>query len=217
MNLGFNNVVVPAQYLRKAGLHMGATLTSVSYNATETYEYIDIELDLEGKKFRERTFIPTADKVFPKKKYKEGVIVGEETKQEAYERSINEIVTKLFHLGATYLPEDELKASVSASNWKELVEKFNKALNLSGKRDQKLNFLTVWKNNDTKRSSNLIVPEKTRWVEAYKEGEGAYIKLNSWQAENQLVEKYPYQGNATEAPAGDTVLSGTTADSDLPF
>lgn len=220
MELGFSGVNVSnsekVSYLNKAGLHKDAVLVSVSYDATETYEYIDIELDVQGNKFRDRTFIPTEDRVFLKKKWAGGKEVGEETKEEAFKRSIQEIVNKLFYLGAAYSSEEELKNTENAKSWKELIAKLNKIIDDSGNKDQKLNILTVWKNNDTKKTSNLIIPVNTKWVEA--SGETITIKLSKYQTDNLLVEKYPYVSN-NAAPTGDSAINESTEDTtgDLPF
>lgn len=220
MELGFNDVVIPKKYLRSAGLHTNAKLVSLKYDATEAYEFFDIELETEdGAIFRERTFAPNPEKVFPKQKYEGGKPVGEETKAEAYKRVVSETTTKLFYLGLAFVEEAELRASIKASNWKDLVEKVNKAINMSGKADTtRLNFLTVWKNSDSKQRSNLVIPDRTAWVEAYVEGKPASIKLNKWQLDNQMIEKYPYQGSS-EAPATDDIISGdaSAVSSDLPF
>lgn len=221
MSYGFEDVVIKQKQLRTAGLHKNAKFIDLSYDATEQYEFLDIEIETEtGEKFRERTFGPNPDKVFPKKKYSEGKEVGEETKEEAFNRAINEVSTKLFHLGSVFVERDELKASVAKpQNLKDFVEKVNKAINLSGKKDStRLNFLTVWKNSDAKQRSNLVIPANTVWVEAYTEGVPAGIKLNRWQQENQTVEKYPYQGNSEVSDTNDTIIGDeNTANDGLPF
>lgn len=222
MSYGFEDVVVqpaPVKYLDSAGLHKNAKFIDLSYDATEQYEYFDIELETEdGEKFRERTFGPNADKVFPRKKYEGGVAVGEETKEEAFKRSINEVSAKLFYLGAAFLNEDELKASVGKpQNLKDFVEKVNKAITLSGNRDTtRLNFLTVYKNSDAKQRTNVVIPDRTRWVEKYAEGAPVGIKLNKWQQENLTTRKYTYQGNSEVANTNDTIV-GDTVNDDLPF
>lgn len=218
--LGFNDVVIPKKYLRVAGLQQNAKLVAVKYDAAEYGEYFDIELETaDGATFKDRTFIPTAEKVFPKKKYSEGKEVGEETKEEAFKRAKGEIITKLFHLGLVFEDEATLRASITAPTWKELIAKFNKVITMSGKQDTtRLNFLTVWKNNDNKKSSNLIIPDRTAWVEVYTEGKPAGIKLSKWQLDNQMIEKYPYQAGGS-TPNTEDVISGEATDvaSDLPF
>jgi len=219
---GFADIEKPVKYLREAGLHKNAKLVDLKYDATEKYEYFDIEIETtDGATFRERTFAPNPDKVFPRKKYEGGKEVGMETEAEAFARSINEVSTKLFYLGLAFVEEKELKASVAkAKDLKDFVEKVNKAITLSGNRDTtSLNFLTVWSNSDSKQRSNLVLPARTQWVEAYKEGFPVQIKLNKWQLENQMTEKYPFQGTSSDAPAGDQTISGegVAADTDLPF
>lgn len=218
MSYGFGEIQVPVSYLRTAGLHQNAKLIGINYDATEQYEYFDIELEVDGKKFRERTFGPNPDKVYPKDIYENGEKVGSETKEEAFKRAINEVSTKLFYLGNAFVSEAELKASVNkAKDLKDFVEKVNKAINLSGNKETtSLNFLTIWKNNDTKKSSNLIIPINTKWVEASKEGQAPSIKLSKWQLERQMTEKYPYVASQSEAPAGNEAIT-TDESSDLPF
>lgn len=221
MSFGFKDVKpgTDKNYLKEASCHVNAKLLGLSYDATEEYEYLDIEIETaDGRYFRERTFGPNKEKVFPKNLYKGGGIVGVETKQQAYERVQQEINTKLFHLASCFVDRKTLTDEVSSvTTFKELVEAVKKVI---GEPSTTINFLTIWKNNDGKQKSNLIIAEKSKWCEPYVEGKNPSITYSKWQMTNQMVEKYPYQGATgstlegteslvNEGPAGEV--------SDLPF
>lgn len=219
MSFGFDNTTQGSEqkrYLRQPGLQTNAKFIGLSYDATEQYEYFDIEIETaDGRYFRERTFGPDPTKVYPKAIWKNGKQEGQETKEQAFERVKREINTKLFHLALCFTTKDELQERVRGINTlKEFVGAVNKAI---GKPDTNINFLTVWKNSDARQKSNLILAERIKWCEPYAEGREATIKLSKWQMENQLVEKYPYQAagqaNTTDTP----VIVGEGAPDDLPF
>ncbi len=204
MSFGFDQVSEKKQgYLRTAGIQQNAKFVGLNYIANEQWEALDIELaTADGKIFTERTFGPNIDKVFPKAKWEGGKQVGMETREEAYKRVEDEISQKLFYLGLCFTDSATLKAKVvGCRDLKELVAKVNAVITAAGVSDISLNFLTIWKNNDGKQRSNLIIADKVKWVEPTKFGaEGAVlpatIKLTSYQQNNNMVEKYPYNGQA---------------------
>lgn len=197
MSFGFDNVK-PAEknYLREAGVHENAKFLGLSYDATEQYEYFDIEIETaDGRYFRERTFGPSKEKVFPKDIWQGGKKIGTETIDQAYDRVQHEINTKLFYLANCFCSKDVLQDKVSkVKSLKELVEAVNKAI---GEPSNNVNFLTIWKNKETTRKSNLIIADKIKWVEKHMEGKKPSIQLSKWQIANNLVEKYPYVANNT--------------------
>lgn len=207
------------QWLRRAGLHTNARFVSLTYTANEQWEAFDIELVTEkGETFRERTFGPTIDKVYPKDKWADGKKVGLETKEEALKRVQDEVAKKLFYLGTCFMSKDELVSKVGkAKTFKELVDGVSKAI---GETETTINFLTVWKNSDSRQKSNLIIAEKIKWCEPYDADKDVTIRLTKWQQDNQLVEKYPYT-RQEEAQLGDDVLIAQDAEQalsdDLPF
>lgn len=218
---GFNNVTpsTSKNYLKEAGVHENAKFLGLSYDATEQYEYFDIEIETaDGRYFKERTFGPNKEKVFPKDIWKGGVKIGTETKDQAYERVQNEINTKLFYLALCFVPKDELTEKVSkVKTFKELVDSVNKAI---GQPDGTINFLTIWKNSEAKKKSNLIIADRIKWVEKHVEGRRPNIQLSKWQITNNLVEKYPYVGNTSEEGSTETLVENSQPvgeASDLPF
>lgn len=219
MGLGFSSIPERTGYLRQAGLQMGAKFVALTYNATENYEYFDIEFECaDGKMFRERTFGANPDKVFPRAKWQDGKQVGTETKEEAFERTQNEISKKLFDLASAFVAKDVLKDKVgTARDLRELVGKVNSAIGDPAGLP-KVNFATIWKNSDPKQKSNLILADKTKWCEATQfDASGrpmpAGIKLTNYQMANCMQEKYPYNGG--EAPATNDAM--VTTKDDLPF
>lgn len=221
MSFGFGNVNTKPdkQWLREAGVHENAKFLDLRYDATEQYEYFDIEIETaEGRFFRERTFGPNKEKVFPKDKYKNKVKVGTETKEEAFERVQQEINTKLFYLASCFCDKQEL--TEKASKVKDLKGLVEVVRSLIGQPTDTINFLTIWKNNDAKKKSNLIIADKIKWCEKHTEGRKAAIQLNRWQIANNTVEKYPYVGNNSEENNDSLVGSGEVpagAVDDLPF
>lgn len=221
MGLGFSSIPERTGYLRQAGLQQAATFVGLTYNATEDYEYFDIEFECaDGKMFRERTFGANPEKVFPRTKWENGKQVGTETKGEAYDRTQEEISKKLFELASCFATRTVLKERVSsARDLRELVAKVNSVIG-DPTALPRVNFLTIWKNSDTKKKSNLILADKTKWCEATQfDASGrpmpASIKLTTYQLNNNVVEKYPYNSNA-EAVATDSPAVGE-APTDLPF
>ena len=222
MGLGFSSIPERTGYLRQAGLQQNAKFVGLTYNATEDYEYFDIEFECaDGKMFRERTFGANIEKVFPRTKWENGKQVGTETKQEAYDRTQDEISKKLFELASCFVTRGTLKEKVSsARDLRELVGKVNSVIgDPSGL--PHVNFLTIWKNSDGKKKSNLILADKTKWCEATQfDGQGrplpAAIKLTTYQLNNNVIEKYPYNSNA-EATAEGSLVVGEPAPTDLPF
>jgi len=218
MGFGFSNVAEQKKgYLRAAGVQQNAKFVGLTYTANEQWEAMDIELQTEdGKVFTERTFGPNIEKVFPKAKWEGGKQVGTETKQEAFNRVSDEISAKLFHLAACFVDRETLKNGIKdCRDLKELVEKVNSVIKASGNAERSINFLTIWKNSEGKQRSNLIIADKVKWVEPTQFGaEGqiapANIKLNAYQLNNCMVEKFPYNGQ--QAPA-----ATTTALPDMPF
>lgn len=218
MSFGFDNTNQGSEkrYLRTPGLQLNAKFVSLTYNATEQYEYFDIEIEsADGRVFRERTFGPDPNKVFPKAIYKNGKQEGTGTKEQAFERVQRDINTKLLHLALCFTTNEVLRESAKGiSTLKEFVDAVNRAI---GTPTNNINFLTVWKNSDARQKSNLILAERIKWCEPYTEGREATIKLTKWQLENQLVEKYPYNagGATTDSPV--MVGEGAVAPDDLPF
>lgn len=221
MSFGFDNVSLGSdkKYLRQAGLNRNAKFLGLTYGATEEYEYFDIELEAsDGKYFRERTFGPDINKIYPKGIYKNNSRVGEETKEEALERMKKEINTKLFHLALCFATKEEITDQISTvGTLKELVDAVAKVI---GKPTQNINFLTVWKNSDTRRKSNLIIAERIKWCEPFTDGREAGIRLTQWQLNNQTTEKYPYAGSNESTGTEDTIVNNQEIPSvtnDLPF
>jgi hypothetical protein len=221
MSLGFDNIPVGGGYLRQAGIQMAARFIALTYVANESWEGFDIELETaEGKLFRERTFGANIEKVFPKQKYQNGQAVGMETKQEAFERVQNDISKKLFYLASAFVTRNVLKEKVkNVKDLKDMVDKVNQAL-AEANLDQRVNFLTMWKNSDSKQRSNLILADRVQWIEATRyNGEtpmNAGISLTKYQLDNNMVEKYPYNGN-NESTATESALLGSQGVDDLPF
>jgi hypothetical protein len=85
-----------------------------------------------------------------------------------------------------------------------------------------VNFLTIWKNSESKKKSNLILADKTKWCEATQfDAQGrplpASIKLTSYQLNNNVIEKYPYNSNAEANATSDAIVGSAPAVADLPF
>lgn len=207
MSFGFENVNTSntKNYLKEAGMHENAKFLGLSYDATPEYEYFDIEIETtDGRYFRERTFGPNKEKVFPKDIWKDGKKVGTETKDQAFERVQQEINTKLFYLGLCFCDKSVLTEKVSkVRTLKELVDSVNKVI---GEPSTTINFLTIWKNSEAKKKSNLIIAERIKWCEAHTVGRKPAIQLSKYQIANNLVEKFPYNG----ANEGSTQASGET-------
>lgn len=218
---GFNNVnpSTSKNYLKEAGVHENAKFLGLSYDATEQYEYFDIEIETaDGRYFKERTFGPNKEKVFPKDIWKGGVKIGTETKDQAYERVQNEINTKLFYLALCFVSKDELTEKVSkVKTFKELIDGVNKAISQP---EGTINFLTIWKNSEAKKKSNLIIADRIKWVEKHVDGKKPTIALSKWQITNNLIEKYPYVGNSSEEGSTATLVENDQPVgevTDLPF
>lgn len=224
VGFGFDNVNDVKSYLREAGVHTGAKLVSIKYEATEAWEAFDIELETaNGKIMRERTFSPNAEKVFPKMIYVDGKPTREETKQEAFARSVKEVNQKLFYAALAVVAEADLRSTVvNVKDLKDFVDKINKAITQYGNPDAKVNFAAIWKNSDAKQKSNLILASG-KWIEANIEGQPAGIKLSSYAQQNNMIEKYPYKPENGGTPSQeelDEALQGEGATervSDLPF
>jgi len=222
MGLGFSGIPERTGYLRQAGIQLNAKFLGLTYNATENYEYFDIEFECaDGKLFRERTFGANIEKSFPRTKWEGGKQIGTETKQEAFDRTQEEISKKLFELASCFVSRNTLKEKVSsARDLRELVAKVNSVIGpVQGLPN--VNFATIWKNSDGKKKSNLIIADKTTWCETTKYDSNsrpmpAAIKLTTYQLNNNVVEKYPYNSNAEANASGSPIAVDITADS-LPF
>lgn len=221
MSFGFENVNTSNNkiYLKEAGVHENAKFLGLSYDATEQYEYFDIEIETaDGRYFRERTFGPNKEKVFPKDLWKDNKKIGTETKDQAFERVQQEINVKLFYLGLCFCSKDALLDRVSkVKSLKELVDGVNKAI---GTPNTTINFLTIWKNSEAKKKSNLIIAERIKWCESHIEGRKAAIQHSKYQTTNCLVEKFPYNGGTSnEENSNELINEGQPAGeiSDLPF
>ncbi len=208
-------------YLKEAGLHTNAKFLTLSYDATEDYEFFDIEIETnDGRYFRERTFGPNIEKVYPRNKYSNGKAVGMENKQEAYDRVVSEINMKLYWLALCFVDKETLVAKAGATNsLKETVEAINKLI--AKATIVPINFLAIWRNSEGRQKSNLIIAEKVKWCEPYVEGKSATIRLTPWQLQNCTIEKYPYKAEG-DAPAGNAAFAGTPSEyapagDDLPF
>lgn len=223
MSYGFGNINTGSDkiYLKEAGLHINCKFIGLSYGATEEYEYFDFEAETpDGRYFRERTFGPDINKVYPKALYKGGQKIGEETRDQAFERVKSEINTKLFYLALCFVPKDVLSTkAASVKSFKELVDAVAKLIDLPS--DTKINMLTVWKNSDSRQKSNLIIAERVKWCEPYTEGRTAGIHLTKWQLDNQTVEKYPYRpDNSVDETNNSAIIDGgegVPATDQLPF
>lgn len=214
---GFSNIneTTGRVYLKEAGLHQNVKFVGLKYEANESWEAFDIELETaDGKYFRERTFGADINKVYPKPIYRNGVKEGEETKEEAYNRVRGDINKKLFYLAQCFVDKDTLiNKAGSAQTLKELVETVSK---LIGQPTETINILTIWKNSDVRQKSNLIIADKIKWCEPYTEGKTPSIKLTTWQANNQTVEKYPYKPEQSESEGG-AILDESSSTEKLPF
>lgn len=220
---GFDNLNEGAskQYLKEAGLHEAALFLGLSYDATDAYEFFDIEIETaDGRYFRERTFGPDINKVYPKALYdkKTREKIGEETREQAFARVQSDINTKLLHLATCFVPREEVIAKVKGvRDLKEFIQAVNKAI---GEPQNKINFLTIWKNNSSKQKSNLIIADKIKWCEAYEEGKPATISLTDYQIKNQTTELYPYKASNESTSATSPITNGQpvgNVDDDLPF
>jgi hypothetical protein len=222
---GFDNITDNTSnggFLRNAGIQMNASFGALTYIFSENWEGFDIELMTEdGKTFRERTFAPNIDKVFPKNKYADGKMIGTETMQEAYDRVSKEINTKVFHLANVFVPKEDLQKGVkNASTFKEFIDKVNKVMAMHGT-DKKVNFLTMWKNSETKRRSNLIIADKIKWIEETRfNADGsvapAKIALSKYQMEKNMTEQFPYNANNESTQTSSAIINNGGND-DLPF
>lgn len=206
-------------YLKTAGLHENAKLVNLVYTATEEWEGFDIEIVLsDGRFFKERTFGPSIDKVYVKGKWKSGVKVGEETKEEALERVEGEISDKIYYLVNCFVPKEDIDGKFSSvSNLKELVDAAVGLISIPN--ETPINFLTIWKNSDTRQKSNMIIADRIRWCEPHTEGKPATIRLSNYQLANQVVEKYPYRSDNESSGTDNALIEGgdnQPAD-DLPF
>lgn len=223
MGLGFDAIPDRQGYLRTAGVQQDAKFVGLTYNWTENYEYFDIEIETaDGRMFRERTFGPNIDKSFPRTKYEKGKAVGTETKEEAYQRSQDEVSRKLYDLASCFVHKDELKERVkNCKDLKDMVGKVNAAIGPVANLPH-INFLTIWKNSDSKQRSNLIIADKTKWCEPTQYGANGQpmptnIKLTQFQMNNNMTEKYPYKGENAAEGTESTIEAGAQYASDLPF
>lgn len=216
----FSNETEKKNYLRTAGLHKNAIFKSLTYNAEPSYEYFDIILEVDGAEFRDRTFGTTLEKVFIRKVYEKGM-PREETKEEAYEREYKEKFFKVLYLVMCYVSEDEAKEAIGKFNGlKDLVEKANSIIQNN---EIKVNFLTIWRNSDSKQESRLVIADRVKWVEpVVTDAEGnpkeATLSLTKYQKDNMLVEKYPYNGGGEDnesSNTSDTLIN--EEDEELPF
>lgn len=223
MSFGFENVSAKTgvNYLRTPGLHKGGKFIELKYDADANYEWVDITLeDANGAMLRDRSFGPDIKKVYTRQLWENGQPGRMETVEEAYQRNQNELSEKIFHLALAVSgkTETELKDAVkSASDLKSFVDKVNSVIP-KAEEALPINFLTIWRNSDTKRKSNMAIPDGIRWVEtAVKDAAGniqSTIRLKAWQEQNQLEEKYPYNGNSGSE---DTIIEGDNSGNDLPF
>lgn len=205
------------RYLRQAGLHEDVKFLGLNYVATEGWEGFDIELETsDGSYFKERTFGPNIDKVFPKALYKDGQKVGMETKEQAYERKEMETSRKLFYLAACFSKDEKaLRDSLgSVRTLKELVEGVKEII---GEPGNTINFLTIWKNSDAKQRSNLIVADRGQWCESNVPGRKSGLRLTKWQQDNQMIEKYPYGKEVSDTDESIIPDEMAQPESALPF
>lgn len=210
--------------VRTAGIHENGKFKSLEYVLAPdgSWEAFNIEVeDNAGAILSERTFGPNIDRIFPKRKYENNAVVGEETKEEAFNRIQKEISKKLFYLAVCFVDEKDLREEVkSASDLKSLVEKVASLIEKSGNKNNSINFLTVWKNNDNKKTSKMIFPENSKWVESTRlDPEGkvvpSIIQLTPYQRTQQSFEKYPFVGSTTQQV--NESFGVDTSASDLPF
>jgi len=214
------------QYLRTAGTHTGAQLVELVYDATATYESFDIKLDVNGVSFRDKTFAPKQDKVYPAKKYDKGQVVGEETQEEAYQRAWKEVFFKLAYLVSAFVGEEKTMTELGKfDGMKDLVDKANNLIN-SGDTSTKLNIVVGWKNNDSTQKSNLTIPDRgAKWVEATQYNADRTVKTptvkfkSSAQETRMMEERYPYGGTNNESTNSDSVILNniSSTDDSLPF
>lgn len=225
MSFGFENVNTKSgvNYLRTPGLHKGGKFIELKYDASENWEYVDIVVeDANGAVLRDRSFGPDIKKVYPRQLWENGQPGRMETPEEAYQRNQSELSEKIFYiaLAASGKTEAELKAAVgTATDLKSFVDKVN-AVMPPANETLPINFLTIWRNSDSKQRSNMAIPDGIRWVEtAVKDSNGniqSTIRLKAWQEQNQLKEKYPYNGDSRSE---ETILGDNTKPEggDLPF
>jgi len=210
-------------YLRTCGVHQGVIFKGLEYVATDSYEAFDLIFDVNGAIFKDRMFGTSLEKAFPKKIYENNVVAGEETKEQAYHREMKERYLKVASFVNLFAGEESVKAMSKFNTFKDLVDKANKEL-ASVDTTRPINILTIWKNNDAKQTSNLILPSKGKFVELTEYNEegkaiSAKIQPTIWQQQNVMIEKYPY-GASNEASSSDsTILNdiNSVATDDLPF
>lgn len=227
MSFSFDNIKEEGKggsMLREAGVQMGGKFVELVYTANEEWEGFDIKLETsDGRSFRERTFGPSLNKVFPRAKYSEGKQVGTETNQEAFERVQGEISKKLFYMASCMVEPEALKEAVgSARDLKTLVDRINKVIT-EGNTEVKINFLTMWKNSQVKRRSNLILADRVKMFEITQFDEEGKMKspgisFTKYQIEKCMVEEFKDEWkNTNESTNNDAVEMNGGSVSDLPF
>lgn len=217
----FSNETEKKSYLRTAGLHKGGIFKSLTYNAEPSYEYFDIVLEVDGAEFRDRTFGTTVEKVFTRKVFEKGV-PRDETKEEAFEREYKEKFFKVLYLVMCFTSEDAAKEAIGKfDGLKDLVEKANAII---AGNEAHVNFLTIWRNSDSKQESRLVIADRVKWIEpVVTDAEGnpkeATLSLTKYQKDNMLVEKYPYNGGGSDNESSNTsdTLIDEEVEDDLPF
>jgi hypothetical protein len=230
-------------FFNQAGIFQNAEVTKIEYEAATSkagnpYEALLIGVKTEdGLEKDFRVFVPNSNSIFQNNIYVDGKIDRQETVEEATNRIVGEFNQKLFAVMVSQVPEEIVKAQTANCNsFKNLIETCSNLYSkvLSSKKQSKVNFITLFQNNNNKSTSNLVIPDMNKiagvnvWIEKTEFNEDGTVKPSNIKVPNRILEgkdktfsleeKYPYvQNTDNNDTLGNSMNTSSTEDDDLPF
>lgn len=244
MNFNFENNSIEEKggsFLNEAGVHLEGKLIDITYEketskSGNNYECAVFKVETKDGASRElRVFTPNEKSIFERDIYKDGKVIGKETKEQAINRTVSEFTQKLFAAVATEFEPAKIKqATANCVTAEQLIRKCSEILNHKKLAERKpVNFILLFLNSSSKKTSNLVIPDSNLiggvnvWIEASEyDAEGkllpSNIKVTKKVAEGKhnsfdIRERFPYNGgnSSTSDDLGNNNSADT--DDDLPF
>lgn len=182
------------------GIYTNGRMTDISLEIKPNYSAIVLTLETSEGIHTERIF-PIGDKFYPKDIYKDNKIVGKETEEQARERTTNEWLTKMLHIGTKFTDRDTITAATSNIKGKTDIDMFQdfarKFIACLGKYNEiPLNFKLVVKYGTTYACFPKTV-KSGGFLEVYEEGKATKLKFSTSESK-QLEEALNIVKSSTE-------------------
>jgi len=195
------------------GINENVKLESVEFQKVATKDGGEVEvLDFnytndEGGSIRDRIFPIT--KAFPKDKWVDGKVVGQETEEEAMQRAFKEFNTKMLHIGHVFVDKEKLiTATKGVKTFSDFAKAYVKTLGTKYPEvNLRLKLHYKWKSKFFKVPTTLKFGP---FIEDQDANPTSTFRISDWEKDNMLTshEEQPENSETVVNTAGTGVKWG---------